>query len=117
MPKKFIRSFSYARQGTAYVLRTQRNIWIHIFIGLLVLAAALWMEVARSEMMILILTISLVIVTEMLNTAIEEVVNLAKPEHHPLAALAKNVAAGAVLVASLGAVLIGVLIFAQRFLI
>jgi len=98
-------------------LHTQRNIWIHIFIGMTVLAAALWMEVPPSEVMILILTISLVMVSEMLNTAIEEVVNMVKPQHHPLAALAKNVAAGAVLVAAIGAVLIGVLIFVPRFLI
>ncbi len=116
MPRKFIRSFSYARKGAAHVLRTQRNIWIHIFIGLFVLAAALWLEIPRSEIMILILTISLVIVTEMLNTAIEEVVNMVKPEQHPLAALAKNVAAGAVLVAALGAVMIGIMVFGPRLL-
>ncbi len=115
MPKKFIHSFSYAHKGAMHVLRTQRNIWIHIAIGALVILAALWLAVPRVEMMLLILTIAFVIVSEMLNTAIEEVVNMVKPEHHPLAALSKNIAAGAVLVAAIGAALIGLLVFLPRF--
>jgi len=116
MPKKFIRSFKYARAGAEHALRTQRNIWIHAFIGLLVLVVAVWLKVSLPEVAILVLTISFVIAAEMFNTAVEEVVNLAKSETHPLAALAKNVAAGAVLTAAAGAAVIGLLIFVPRIL-
>jgi diacylglycerol kinase (ATP) len=116
MPRKFIRSINYARLGAEHVLRTQRNIWIHAGIGLLVLLAALWLKIERVEMALLVLTIVFVIVAEMLNTAIEEVVNLAKSEHHPLAALAKNVAAGAVLVAAFGSVMVGLIIFIPKII-
>jgi diacylglycerol kinase len=95
-------------------LRTQRNIWIHLSIGIAVLLAAVWLRVSLVEMAILVLTISFVLVAEMINTAIEEVVNLAKPETHPQAALAKNIGAAAVLVAAIGSVIIGILIFAPR---
>lgn len=117
MPRKFIRSFSYARAGAEHALRTQRNIWIHIGAGLLVIGLALWLKVSRVEMAILILTISFVMTAEMLNTAIEEAVNLAKPEHHPLAGLAKNIAAGAVLLAAIGSVAVGLIIFLPRLVI
>lgn len=116
MPKKFIRSFRYARAGAEHALRTQRNIWVHLGIGLLVIGLAIGLRVDRIEMAVLVLTIAFVIAAEMFNTAIEEVVNLAKPEHHPLAGLAKNVAAGAVLVAALGATAVGILIFIPRIL-
>lgn len=116
MPKKFMRSLKYAHAGAKHALRTQRNIWIHLFIGLAVMAAAVWLRVSRVELAILVLTVSFVIVVEMINTAIEEVVNLAKPEVHPLAALAKNVAAGAVLAAAIGAVMVGLLIFVPRII-
>jgi len=116
MPKKFIRSFRYALAGAEHALRTQRNIWVHLGIGLLVIGLAIGLRVDRIEMAVLVLTIAFVIAAEMFNTAIEEVVNLAKPEHHPLAGLAKNVAAGAVLVAALGATAVGILIFIPRIL-
>lgn len=114
MPKKFMRSLKHARAGAKHALQTQRNIWIHLFIGLAVTVAAVWLRVSVVELAVLVLTISFVIVVEMINTAIEEVVNLAKPEVHPLAALAKNIAAGAVLAAAIGAVAVGLLIFIPR---
>ena|SRR3989338_2562012 len=114
MPKKFMRSFKYARAGVEHIMRTQRNIWIHFFAGLAVLLAAFWLRISPAETAIIVLTIAFVIVTEMINTAVEEIVNLVKPEPHPLAGLVKNIAAGAVLVASAGAVVIGILIFIPR---
>lgn len=114
MPKKFMRSFKYAHAGARHVLQTQRNIWIHLAVGVLVLAGAIWLKVSSTELAIIVLTVSFVIVTEMINTSLEEAVNLIKPENHPLAALAKNVAAGAVLVAAFGSVIIGFLILAPR---
>lgn len=116
MPKKFMRSIKYAHQGTQHVLRTQRNIWIHLLIGVAVIVVAYYLKVSLPETALLLLTIIFVIVCEMFNTAIEEAVNLIKPESHPLAALVKNIAAGAVLVAAMGAVLVGLLIFIPRLL-
>jgi len=116
MPRKFIHSFKYARAGAEHALRTQRNIWIHILVGLIVIGAAFWLRIELTQIALLVLTIILVLTTEMLNTAIEEVVNLAEPEHHPLAALAKNVAAGAVLISAIGAVIVGLIIFIPKLI-
>jgi len=114
VPKKFIRSFKYAQEGARHTLATQRNIWIHLAIGLAVLAAAVWYKLSSVEMALIVLTIALVITTEMINTALEALVDLVKPEHHPAAALVKNIAAGAVLIAALGAVCVGLFIFSPR---
>ncbi len=116
MPKKLMRSISHARAGAEHALKTQRNIWIHIFAGLFVVSIALWLRVSPIEMALLAVAIAFVLTAEMLNTAIEEVVNLAKPETHPQAALAKNVAAGAVLTAAIGAAAVGLIIFLPRLM-
>lgn len=116
MPKKFIQSFRYAQLGAGHALRNERNLWVHILIAIAALIVAVRLRVSSVELAIIVLTITLVIVTEMINTAIEEVVNLAKPENHPLAALAKNIAAGATLAAASGAVVVGLLIFLPRLM-
>jgi diacylglycerol kinase (ATP) len=116
VPKKFIKSFKYAGAGVQHILRTQRNIWVHIAIGLAALGTALWFRVSLAEMAVLALTVAFVIVAEMFNTAIEEIVNVIKPETHPLAGLIKNIAAAAVLASALGAVAVGALIFLPRVL-
>ena len=116
MPKKFIKSFKYARAGAEHAIKTQRNLWIHFFIGLAVLAFALWLKVGLLEFAILVVTIFGVIVAEMVNTAIEELVNILSPGHRQEAALAKNVAAAAVLLAAAGAVVVGGLIFIPRLI-
>jgi diacylglycerol kinase (ATP) len=115
MPKKLIKSFKYAGAGAEHAIRTQRNLWIHFFIGLAVLAFAIWLRVSLTELAILVVIISGVIVTEMVNTAIEELVNILSPEHRQEAALVKNVAAAAVLLAAGGAVVVGAIIFIPRF--
>jgi len=114
VPKKFIRSFKYARSGAQHVLATQRNVWIHLGVGVLVMLLAVALRLPAGELALLILTITAVIAAEMFNTALEALVDLVKPEDHPLAALVKNVAAGAVLATAIGAVLIGLLIFIPR---
>ncbi len=116
MPKKFIQSFRYARLGASHALRHERNLWVHSLVAVLVLAAAVWLKLSLLELAVIVLTIALVIVTEMVNTALEEAVDLAKPENHPLAALAKNIAAGATLTAAAFAVVIGLLIFGPRLM-
>jgi diacylglycerol kinase len=104
------KSFRYAFEGWWYVLRTQHNAWIHALISVAVLGMGLWLGVPRSEWAILILAMMAVWMAEFMNTALEAVVDLAAPEYHPLAKVAKDVAAAAVLVGALGAVLVGLLI-------
>ena len=103
-------SFGYAVRGWWYVLRTQRNAWIEAVITILVLLLSLWLGLSARDWAILVLTIVLVFIAEFLNTAIEAVVDLASPGQHPLARVAKDVGAGAVLLAATAAVAVGLLI-------
>ena len=103
-------SFRYAFEGWLYVLRTQRNAWIHAAATIAVVILAFWLDVSRIEWAILILAITVVWMAEFANTALEAVVDLVSPEMHPLAKSAKDVAAGAVLVSACGAAVAGLLI-------
>lgn len=109
-------SVNDAMQGIVHVVRSERNMRIHLALGLLVVILATALGVARQELMILILTIGIVFVAELVNTAIEEIVNLITKDYHPLAEIIKNVSAGAVLVAALTAISIGYLVFIDYFL-
>jgi diacylglycerol kinase (ATP) len=113
---KRIDSFRYAFQGWWYVIRTQRNAWIHAIASSLVVALAAWLRLSTLEWAILILVIALVWSAEFFNTAIEAVVDLASPAHHPLAKVGKDVGAAAVLIAAGAAVLIGLLILGPPLL-
>lgn len=103
-------SFRHAFAGWWYVLRTQHNAWIHAVASVAILAVALWLGLERIEWAILILTIAVVWVAEFVNTAVESSVDLLSPDIHPLAKAAKDIAAAAVLIASLAAVLVGLLL-------
>lgn len=103
-------SFHYAFAGWWYVIRTQRNAWIHALASGLVLLLALWLRLPLRDLAVLILTIGMVWMAEFINTALEAVVDLASPEIHPLARVGKDVGAAAVLIAALAAALVGVLI-------
>ena len=105
-----LKSFQYAFAGWWYVLRTQHNAWIHAVATVCVFALGLWLGLSRIEWAILILAITAVWMTEFINTALEAIVDIASPEFHPLAKVAKDVAAAAVLVGACAAVLIGLLI-------
>ena len=105
-----VQSFGYAVRGWWYVLRTQRNAWIQAVITILVLLLSSWLGLSTRDWAIIVLTIVLVFIAEFLNTAIEAVVDLASPGHHPLARVAKDVGAGAVLLAAIAAVAVGLLI-------
>ena len=104
------RSFRYASAGWWYVLRTQHNAWIHGLVSTAVLVLGLWLQITRQEWAIIILTMMAVWMAEFMNTALEAVVDMTMPEPHPLAKVAKDVAAAAVLVGAIGSVLIGLLI-------
>jgi diacylglycerol kinase len=103
-------SFRHALSGWLYVLRTQKNAWIHALATLMVLGLGIWLGITRYEWAIILLAIALVWMAEFLNTALEAVVDLASPDDHPLAKAGKDVGAAAVLIAALGAALIGLLI-------
>lgn len=103
-------SFHYAFAGWWYMLRTQRNAWIHAVISTLVFLLGLWLGLGALEWAILFLTIGLVWMAEFVNTALEAVVDLASPDLHPLAKVGKDVAAAAVLVGACTAVVVGLLI-------
>jgi len=103
-------SFRYAFSGLWYMLRTQRNAWIHATATVCVVALGLWLSLSRIEWAILALTIGLVWMAEFINTALEAVVDLASPDIHPLAKVGKDVGAAAVLVAAFTSVVVGSLI-------
>ncbi|HUI88613.1 MAG TPA: diacylglycerol kinase family protein [Anaerolineales bacterium] len=103
-------SFGHAFRGWWYVMRTQRNAWIHAVAAIIVFGFAFWLRVSAIDWAVLILTIAMVFAAEFLNTAIEAVVDLASPEKHPLAKVGKDVGAAAVLISAGAAVLIGLLL-------
>jgi diacylglycerol kinase len=105
-----IRAFGHAFRGWGYVLKTQHNAWIHSMVAALVVALGLWLGLPSRDWAVLVFAIAMVFTAEFINTAIEAVVDLASPVHHPLAKVGKDVGAGAVLVAALAAILIGLLI-------
>lgn len=112
--KKIIDSFNYAIEGIIYSVRTQRNMKIHMVIAILVLLACFFLDVTKVELIIVTITITMVIVAEMINTAVEAAIDATTNYYHPLAKIAKNVAAGGVLVTALNAVLVGYLVFYDK---
>lgn len=107
-------SFNYAIEGIVYALRTQRNMRLHVIAAAVVLAAAVLLDVTRLEMVALLFAIGFVLFTELVNTAIESTVDLAVDRFDPRAKVAKDVAAGGVLISSLVAVAVGYVIFFDR---
>jgi diacylglycerol kinase (ATP) len=109
-----LQSFNFAIEGIIHVLRTQRNMRIHFAISVAVLIAALAVGVRRLELVALLIAISFVLIAEMLNTALEAGIDVATTSFDPLAKLAKDIAAGAVLIATVNAVAVGYLVFVER---
>ncbi|WJQ83655.1 diacylglycerol kinase family protein [Brevibacillus brevis] len=114
--RRLTRSFTYALQGIFYTVRTQRNMQIHVAAAIVVLAAAWWLQTPRSDVLLVLFSIGLVFSLELVNTSIEAVVDLASPEWHTKAKIAKDVGAGAVLVAAILSFIIGVIVFGQPLL-
>ena len=109
--KSFFKAFVYAWQGIVHTVKTQRNFRFHIAAMVYVTAFSLFYELTVGEYVLLALTFSSVISAELINTAIEAAVDLCSPEQHRLAKIAKDAAAGAVLVTAIFAVAVGVLLF------
>jgi diacylglycerol kinase (ATP) len=111
-----VRSFGYALRGVGVMLRSQHNAWIHALGTLLVCAAGLWLGIGAYEWCWIVLAIMAVWTAEALNTAFEFLCDVASPEFHPLVAKAKDVAAGAVLISSIGSLTIGLLVLGPALL-
>lgn len=109
--KSFLRSFGYAFEGIWHALKYNRNLRIDFVIALIVIILSIFFRVSVPEKIVLGITILLVISSEMMNTSIEEMVNLITSEHKQEAKIAKDVAAGMVLTTALGSVIIGLFIF------
>jgi diacylglycerol kinase (ATP) len=109
--QSLLESFNFAFEGIIHVLRTQRNLRLHFLIAVAVIVAAVAFDVTRLELIVLLLSITFVLISEMLNSAIEAAVDVASTSFDPLAKLAKDVAAGAVLIASINAVAVGYIVF------
>jgi diacylglycerol kinase len=105
-----VQSFRNALTGLWYVIRTQRNAWIHAIASIAVLSLGLWLKVEARDWALVILAVAMVWTAEFLNTALEAVVDLASPQRHPLAQVGKDVGAAAVLISAMTSILIGVLI-------
>lgn len=112
--KKLVDSFNYAISGIVYAVRTQRNMRIHMIAALIVLTACFFYDLSKLEILILTITITMVIMAEMINTAIECAIDVTANFYHPLAKIAKNTAAGAVLVTAVNAIVVGYIIFWEK---
>ncbi len=112
--RRFLLSFAYAAQGIAYVWRTQRNARVHVVIAAAVVLAGWCVRIQATEWAVIPVTMGLVFSAEMFNTVIEMAVDLLTQRQHPMAKAAKDVAAGAVLVAAIAAVAVGSIIFGPR---
>ena len=113
-PPSLLESFNFAFEGIIHVLRTQRNMRIHFLIAIAVFLAALAFDVSRLELIVLLLSIAFVLITEMVNTAVEAAVDVASTSFDPMAKLAKDIAAGAVLIAAVNALAVGYLVFSGQ---
>jgi diacylglycerol kinase len=117
MPRAgFFRSFSFAGQGVWHVVRTQRNMRVHLLAGAAAVAAGLVLRISAVDWACILLAIGLVLTAETLNTVVEALADLYTDEYHPLAKIAKDAAAGAVLIASAAALGVGVAVFLPRLL-
>jgi undecaprenol kinase len=112
----FLRSFSFAGQGVWHVVRTQRNMRVHLVIALAAVVAGLILHIGAADWACVLTVIGLVLTAETLNTVVEALVDLCTDEYHPLAKAAKDMAAGAVLLSSAAAVGVGLVVFLSRLL-
>ena len=114
--QKVAKSFSYAFQGILSAIKAERNLKIHFFTSVIVISISLWLGLSTMEWLFILLAIGGVLSLELLNSAVERVVDLVTEEVHPLAKQAKDMAAGAVLVYAFLSVVIGLIIFLPKLL-
>ena len=107
----FLQSFVYAFNGLSYAIRTQRNARVHLIIALLAIGMGIWLRISPVEWGLIFVAITGVFIAEMLNTVVEACVDLATQKYHPLAKVAKDVAAGTVLLNAILSIIIGLFVF------
>jgi len=112
--RRFVESFNAAVEGFIYVLKTERNMRIHFLVALFFILLGIYLNFSAFEILGLMLTITFVLVAEMVNTAIELIVDMIKSEFHPIARVIKDVSAGVVLLAAVNAVIAGYVLFARK---
>lgn len=110
---RLLRSFRFALRGLRYAWRTQPNLRLESLVGLVALGLAVWLQTGLVAVVICIIS---VLSLELVNTAIETLVDLVSPDHHPLAGAAKDTAAAAVFIATVGSVVVGLLLFTRPLL-
>jgi diacylglycerol kinase len=113
---KFIAGFRYAFSGLRYALRTQRNARVHVCIAILAILMGIILHISAVEFAMIFIAITGVFIAEMFNTVFELCIDLASPDYHPLAKIAKDVAAGAVLLSAMLSVVIGLFVFVPHLL-
>ena len=114
--KRFVKSFGYALDGLVYAFKYEQNMLVHILATLIAVVLGIILELSPYEWLLVFLIIGLVIATELINTSIEAVVDLISPKTHPLAKIAKDTAASAVMVFAIVAILIGVFIYLPKII-
>ena len=114
--KRLFKSFRYAFDGLKYAFKYEQNILVHTLATILVVIAGIYFKISQIEWLAIILIIGLVIATELINTSIEATIDLVTQETHPLAKIAKDTAAAAVLVFGLTAIIIGFIIFVPKII-
>ncbi len=115
--KRLFKSFTYAFEGLKYAFKYEQNILVHSLATILVIIAGIFFKISLMEWLIITLIIGLVIATELINTSIEATIDLITQETHPLAKIAKDTAAAAVLIFGLAAIIIALIIFLPKILI
>jgi len=111
---KRVKSFGYAGKGIRSVFRSEPNMKIHVLVAVLVLISGFLFKISLTEWLLCMVCFGLVLGAEMINTSIENLVNLVSPEQNPLAGKAKDAAAGAVLICAIFSAIIGLLIFIPK---
>ncbi len=111
MIRKRLKSFVFAAQGIKFFFVTQPHAKVHLVLALLAVGSGWVLEISRTDWLAVVLAIGLVLVAEATNTALEELVNFVSPDYHKQAGIVKDVAAGAVLLAAIIALVVGLLVF------
>lgn len=112
--RNMLDSFNNAIEGIIYAVRTQKHMKIHMVATVIVLLMCFFYDLTKFEVLILTITITLVVMAEMINTAVECTIDMSTNYYHPLAKIAKNVAAGAVFITAINAVIVGYIIFGDK---
>ncbi len=111
---KLVKSFGFAFKGIRIVGRSQQNFWIHVIIAGLVVVSGFYAKLTHTEWCILVLTMVVVLAMEVINTAIEKLVDFVSPGFNEQAGMIKDISAAAVLVTAIGAIIIGLIIFLPK---